>query len=147
MPRIRIELPTDFRFHCNIPIRISDVNYGGHVGNDSILSIIHEARLQYLHHIGYTELDFAGRGLIMADVAIEFKSESFYGDQLKVYVKAGEFNRVGFVLFYKLVKMESSSEKLIAQAQTGMICYDYQLKKVASVPESALNRMNGTFIP
>jgi acyl-CoA thioesterase FadM len=43
MARIKIELPQSFSFTCRIPVRITDINYGGHAGNDTVLSIIHEA--------------------------------------------------------------------------------------------------------
>ena len=75
MPRIKLELPEHFPFSTNIPVRITDINYGGHAGNDSILSIIHEARMQYLHRHGYDEKNFDGIGLIMSNVIIEFKKE------------------------------------------------------------------------
>ena len=80
MARIRIELPEEFHFSINIPIRITDLNYGGHVGNDTVLSMIHEARVQFLKAHGYSELNLAGVSLIMADAGIEFKAELFYGD-------------------------------------------------------------------
>ena len=48
MARIKIELPDNFPFTTSIPVRITDINYGGHVGNDTVLSIIHEARMQFL---------------------------------------------------------------------------------------------------
>ena len=60
MARIKIDLPDNFSFTTSIPIRITDVNYGGHVGNDTILSLIHEARMQFLKQLGYSELEFAG---------------------------------------------------------------------------------------
>ena len=60
MARINIDLPGDFKFSTTIPVRITDLNYGGHVGNDAILSIIHEARMQFLHHFGYSEINFGG---------------------------------------------------------------------------------------
>ena len=69
-----------------IPIRITDLNYGGHVGNDTILSLLHGARVQFLAHHGFKELEAAGVGLIMSDVAIEFKNELFYGDTLIISV-------------------------------------------------------------
>src|SRR3954471_22129461 len=131
--RIRLELPEQFSFHTTIPIRITDVNYGGHVGNDSILSLIHEARLQYLNSFGYTEMELEGVALIMSDAAIEFKSELFYGDQLKVYITVSNYSKVSFDLFYKLVNSEN--EKIIVIAKTGMVCYDYKNKKVTTVPE------------
>ncbi|HEX8314734.1 MAG TPA: thioesterase family protein [Flavisolibacter sp.] len=141
MARIKVSLPSRFSFSTHIPIRITDINYGNHVGNDSILSILHEARMQYLQNIGYTELAFAGIGLIMSDVAIEFKSEAFYGERLKAYVTVGEISKVGFELYYKLVKGEE--ETLVAVAKTGMICFDYQRKKVVAVPQEAVEKLSG----
>src|SRR5690606_23123155 len=96
MPRIKLELPEHFSFHTTIPIRITDINYGGHAGNDSMLSIIHEARMQFLQQQGYDETNFAGVGLIMSDVAIEFKKELFYGDAVHIAVTATAFERVSF---------------------------------------------------
>lgn len=139
MPRVKVTVPDSFAFSAAIPVRITDLNYGSHVGNDSILSLIHEARVLFLKHHQLSELDFAGVGLIMADVAIEFKAELFYGDQLKVYVAAEEFTTTGFELIYKLVKNEA--EILVALAKTRMVCYDYARKKVTKVPEEARERM------
>ena len=53
MARIKIDLPAKFSFSTNIPIRITDINFGGHVGNDTILSIIHEARAKFFTSFGY----------------------------------------------------------------------------------------------
>jgi len=137
MSRIKINLPDRFSFTCTIPVRITDVNYGGHVGNDTVLSIIHEARMQFFKNHGYTEMDLAGSGTIMADVAIEFKNELFYGDMVEASVTAGEISRIGFALYYKLEKEIEGKRKLMAAARTGMVCYDYAKKKIVSVPEEA----------
>jgi acyl-CoA thioester hydrolase len=139
MARIRISVPESFSFSTVIPIRITDLNYGGHVGNDSILSLIHESRVQYLKHFEFTELDFAGTSLIMSDVAIEFRSEVFYGNSLKVMVTAGEFSRAGFDIFYQM--MNSENNKLVAVAKTGMVCFDYSGRKVTAVPELAISKL------
>ena len=141
MPRIKIDLPTDFSFSSVIPVRITDLNYGNHVGNDTILSLIHEARVQYLHHLGYRELDFAGTGLIMADVGIEFKSELFYGDAVKASVTAGDFSKISFDLYYKLEKETAGKTILVAAAKTGMVCFDYTTKKIAALPAEAREKM------
>lgn len=137
MNRIKIELPETFKFTTNIPIRITDLNYGGHVGNDTILSLIHEARMQFLQHHGYRELDFAGIGLIMSDVAIQFKSEVFYGDVLMASVTAGAYSRVAFDIYYKFEKEVAGKKILVAAAKTGMVCFDYTSRKTVAVPEPA----------
>jgi acyl-CoA thioester hydrolase len=139
MARIKLSLPEIFSFSTLIPIRITDLNYGNHVGNDSILSILHEARVQYLKSHGLAELDFAGVGLIMSDVGIEFKAEAFYGDIIKAYVTADGFSKIGFDLYYKLMRGEA--EEIVALGKTGMLCFDYDKRKIVGVPEEAIKKM------
>ena len=138
MAKIKVDLPDTFSFSTAIPIRITDINYGNHVGNDAILSLIHEARMQFLKKYGLAELDFAGIGLIMRDVGIEFKSELFYGDTVTVSVTASEFSNLSFDIFYKLVTSGKDGKIVLAAiAKTGMVGYDYKKKKVAAIPDQA----------
>jgi len=137
MKRVKIVLPEQFSFSCIIPVRITDINYGGHAGNDTILSIAHEARMQYLKKIGYSEMEFAGVGMIMSDAAIEFKNELFYGDEIITWVKPSNITKIGFDLIYKLETETNKHTKLIAIIKTGMICYDYKKKKIVTLPEEA----------
>ena len=140
MSRTKLDLPKEFNFHVSIPVRITDINYGGHVGNDTVLTLLHEARMKFLYHYNFSEMDFGGVGLIMRDVTIEFKKELFYGDSLRVYVTVTNFTRVGFDVFYKMVKNEDEIQ--VAIAKTGMVCYDYNMKKIASVPVTILQTLN-----
>ena len=135
MVRITINLPESFPFHTRIPVRITDLNYGGHVGNDKILSLIHEARAQFLAHFGFTEKQFAGTGLIMSDVAIVFKNELFYGDAVDIAVAVTEMTRISFDMVYLLEKRVDDKVETVAQAKTQMVCYDYERKKISAVPE------------
>jgi len=141
MARLVIELPETFSFRCSIPVRISDINYGNHAGNDSILAIVHEARMQYLASLGYTELRFAGTGLIMADAGLVFKQELFYGETALISVAATDLSRIGFDLVYKLEKNTGTLLVTVAHAKTGMICYDYDLQKIAALPEAAAAKL------
>jgi acyl-CoA thioester hydrolase len=143
MARIKVELPEKFSFSTSIPIRITDLNYGGHVGNDTILSLIHEGRVQFLQQFGLEELKFAGVGLIMGDAAIEFKNELFHGDIVKVSVAATEFTKISFDLYYKLEKINGDKTEPVAFAKTGMICFDYGRKKVVAIPEGVKEKITG----
>lgn len=141
MARTSIQLPGSFSFICSIPVRITDINYGGHAGNDAILSIIHEARMQYLHNLGYSEMQFAGTGMIMSDVTIQFKGELFYSDVVIASVTVGEISRIGFELYYLLEKNKSGIKQPVAYAKTSMICYDYDRKKIVAIPDEARLKM------
>jgi len=132
MARIRIELPVSYNFIATIPVRITDLNYGGHVGNDTVLSIIHEARAQFLAQYGYSETDLGGVGTIMSNAAINFKSELFYGDVVTAFVAVRNISRVSFDVVYLLKKGDG---KVVTEAETGMVCFDYERKKVVSIPD------------
>ena len=136
MPRVKIDLPEKFfDIAISIPVRITDINYGDHVGNDSVVSIIHEARMQFLQHHGFTELDIEGVGLIMSDLVAEFKNESFYKDIIDVKIGSGDISKVSFELIYNLSTGRNYQQVVIANAKTTMVCYDYALKKVVSIPQ------------
>lgn len=134
MERIKINLPGNFKFSTTIKVRITDLNYTGHVGNDSFLSLVHEARQQFLNHFGYSEMQIENTSLIMTDVAIEFKKELNYADAIKISVAATGFDKYGFDIFYKLEIISEETFILAAKAKTGMLCYDYQNKKLIAVP-------------
>jgi len=142
MARIKIDLPEAFSFSTSLMVRITDLNYGAHVGNDTVLSFIHEARVRYLQSLGYSELNLEGVGLIMADAALVFKNEIYYGDQLLISIRAVEFSRVGFDLIYKMEKKPADQPLiLVALVKTAMVCFDYEFKKVVSLPENAEKKL------
>lgn len=133
MPRIKIDLPEKFIFKTDIPLRISDINYGGHLGNDSVLSIFQEARIRFLNQFGYSETDIDGSSIIMIDAAIQYKSQGYYGDILSVELTVDDFHKVGCDLFYRATNKLNGN--VIAIGKTGIAFFDYQKNKLTSVPE------------
>lgn len=136
MARVQLIMPERYAFSTQISVRIYDVNYGNHLGNDAIVSIMQEARLQFLKSIGCSELDLFGASLIQADTAVVYKSEGFYGDVLSIEVQPNEFTKAGFDLYYR---MTNQHQKLVANAKTGMVCFDYNARKIVAVPEKFVN--------
>ena len=137
MARVKLKFPDEIPLYTTtIPVRVGDLNYGNHVGNDAILSIIHEARMQMLRNSGFSEMDAGGVSLIMADVMIAYKGESFYGDVLAVDVFAEEFTDFSFDLLYRITTVRSGKPASIAHAKTGMVCFDYTTRKVVSMTEA-----------
>ena len=142
MGRVKIKFPTQKPlFQVIIPVRISDINYGNHLGNDSLLSIIHESRMQLLSQWGYTELNAGGTALIMADVAIAYKGEAFYGDKLTVNIYVEELTDRSFHLLYHITTQRDGTTKDIAHAKTGMLCFNYDTRKIDVVTEELKGRL------
>ena len=136
MSRIKLTMPLKIIGTVQIPVRITDINYGNHLGNDALVSILHEARVLWLKQQQYTELNAGGTGLIMGDLAVEYLNESFYGDTLTISIATGDITRVSFELYYLVETGREEKSVPVARAKTGLICYDYQLKKVVVVPEA-----------
>jgi acyl-CoA thioester hydrolase len=142
MARIKLDLPETFSFTTSFAVRVTDLNYGNHVGNDKVMSFLHEARMQFLYSLGYSELNLEGVSLIMADAALVFKNEMYYGDELLISVQPIDFSRVGFDLLYKIEKKGEGKPIITAMAKTAMICFDYGLKKVVNLPEPARMKLS-----
>lgn len=134
-------MPDQFPFSTEIIIRITDLNYGGHVGNDTFLSLAQEARHRYLQSLGYSELEFENTSLIMSDAAIEFKNELRQDDKIRISVVAAGFTKYGFDLFYLFEIIADSETKTAAKIKTGMLCFDYTSKKLSLLPAAAKEKM------
>ena len=97
--------------------------------------------MQFLRQFNFTEIDCGGVSLIMSDVAIEFKNELFYGDTVKISITSGYVSKVAFDLFYKLEKSSGEKNVVVALAKSGMVCYNYQLKKVAVISDTLKEKL------
>ena len=139
MPRVSIELPASLTYSTEIPVRIGDINYGGHLGNDAVLSLVHEARVRFLASHGYTEKDIEGLGIFMSDAAVVYRSEAFHGDVLRVDVGAGDPFRTGCTLFYLLTNTQTGRE--VARVSTGIVFVDHDMKKMRQAPPAFLVKM------
>ncbi|MFP4393149.1 MAG: acyl-CoA thioesterase [Desulfohalobiaceae bacterium] len=136
MARIKVELPEEFLFCTEIAIRIDDINYGGHLGNDALLSLLHEARMRFFEHFGFQELDIEGLGILIADVAIQYLAQGFRGDVLQVWVGVADIGRKGCDVVYLCKHLQTGQE--IARAKTGIVFFDWHKQTVARIPQAFL---------
>jgi acyl-CoA thioesterase FadM len=143
VPRVQLTTRDDYPFSVDIAVRTTDLNYGGHLGNDRLLSLVQEARVAFLAEHGWTELDCGGISLIMGDTAVVYQAEAFAGDVLHFAVAAVEPSRVGFRLAYRVTRPADGRD--VAVVENGMVCFDYQRRRVAPLPDAvrAVCRQDG----
>ena len=137
MARVKLALPDKYCYKTEITLRISDINYGGHLGNDSVLSLAHEARLRCMKTAGFSEIDCGGAGTIMTDSVIVYKNQGYYGDVVEVQVAVCEFTNLGCDFMYLITNKETGKE--VARVKTGIVFYDYSKGRVVAVPEKFKN--------
>jgi len=140
MARVKIDLPAQFIFSTSLSIRVYDLNYGAHLGNDRVLALMHEARVQMLKYLGFNNErnGIEGKGIIMSDAAVVYKAEGFYDDNITIKIGATDLSRVSFDLVYL---MEKNNGKELARGKTGIVCFDYELGKAISIPEPLKNKL------
>ncbi|MCP4141229.1 MAG: acyl-CoA thioesterase [Chloroflexi bacterium] len=133
MPRIKLKERPKYEYTHQLAVRVTDINYGGHLGNEALLALIHEARAAFLQALGFNTImkDEDLLGLIIADIAVNFKAEAFAGDQLMIDCQIDELKRNSFRLFHRIRR----GEDVVALVETGLIAYDYQNRKITSLPK------------
>ena len=141
MSKPTIALPDRFAFATELTVRVTDINYGGHLGNDALLGLVHEARLAWLEHLGLSETDVGGPGLIMTGLTVLFRAEAFRGDRLRIEVAASDPGRSSFNICYRITRVPEN--RLIAEACTGMTVFDYERRKPARMPETLRTALSG----
>ena len=141
MARVQLELPEKFSFVTELTVRASDLNYGNHVGHDRILTLMQEARIAYYRSLGFkNELNFEGPvGQVIADVAVQYKSESFLADVLIIKIAVSDFSKYGFDMYFLIENKMTGKE--IARGKTGIVCFDYDIRKVARIPEGLRQKL------
>lgn len=142
MNRIKIQLPSQFSFSTQMQIRVTDLNYGGHVGNDTVLSLLQEARQQFLQSRGYAELSVESYGLIMADAMVEYKKELNHKDLIEITLVATDFDKLGFDIYYQVSVLQNGESVLAVRAKTGMMLFDYTTKKKVSLTEKIIQKLS-----
>lgn len=133
---------------ANIPlrIRITDINYGNHLGNDALVGLLHEARVDWLKRLSLSELNVGGPGIIMKDLHVNFKKECFWGDMLEVELTCTNLTTVSFELTYTVFRSNENQEALrecVATASTTLVCFNYERRKVSPVPEDLQKALRG----
>lgn len=132
MSRVTLDLPEEFSFTTRMDVRVSEINYGNHVGNDRMVSLLHEARLRFLREHGFGEFNIGGVGLMVADLVVCFTAETFVGDLLTFHVGVTDFNKYGCDFIYR-VENEAQGKQVV-KAKTGIVFFDYDERKIARIP-------------
>ena len=136
---IRLKEQEAYEYEYDRIVQVGDINYGGHLGNDALVRIIHEARINMLHSMGFTELDLGDgeTGIILAELVVNYKAESFMMDRISVFCHVDDISNISFRMYYKV----ADEDKLIALAETEIVSFNYTKKQIADVPTAFINAL------
>ena len=140
MPRIKLKKNSSYEFQYRTQIKVRDLNYAGHLGNDSLVGILHEARADLFNHLNAAELDLGDgtTGIVLTDLVINYLGEGHMFDELTVMSHVDEIEKTGFRVFHYAI----NENRPIALAESGIRAFDYQKRKIVKIPKIFLDRLN-----
>ncbi len=136
MPRTKLAEQEAYEFHFTICTRPQDINYGGHLGNDNLISLIGTARAYLFRGLGLSETDLGDgqTGIIITDLTVNYRAEAFLFDNLCIETHIDEIEEKRFRMFHR-VKREAT---LIALVEVGLATYNYEDRKSVPIPAAFL---------
>ena len=121
-----------------IAVRFSDCDPLGHVNNAVYSTYLEQARIVLWRAQAGIELRRAAmgqgsEGFILARAEIDFRSPAHDGDELEVRLMLDRFGRTSAAYSYEVVDVPSG--RLVVNAKSVQVWYDYRAKKPAVLSE------------
>lgn len=133
MARLKLEFPEDqYCYSTQLTVRVTDINSANHLGNDSMISMISEARARFLFDFGIEETEEDGTGIIVTDLVTTYKAEAHARDRLLFEVGVMDFNKYGGDITFRITR--PNDQTLIAMAKSGFVFFNYKSTKVVPMP-------------
>lgn len=134
MARLKLDFPENqYYYSTQLTVRVTDINAANHLGNDSMISMISEARARFLFDFGIEETREDSVGIIVTDLATTYKTEAHARDQLLFEVGVMDFNKYGGDITFRITRR--SDNALVAMAKSGFVFFNYKTKRVVPMPE------------
>ncbi len=127
-----------YKIVSEVGVRFSDTDAMGHVNNANYLSYLEIARVDYLRKVtGRVRVeDF---GVIIARIEIDYKSPVLHHEVLLVGCRVSEIGGASVKMDYRI---EAKADgRLVAEAKSVMVTFDYALNRPVRVTEEWREKM------
>ena len=127
-----------YRFALERDVEFRDVDSAGHVNNAVYLTYLETARIAYL-------VEVLGAGfayelsLILASITVDFRSPAHFPERLEIGTRV---TRVGTKSFDVEHEIRGGDGRVVAEASSALVAYDYQANASMAVPEDWRTRLD-----
>ena len=124
--------PAKFSLVHELKPRFRDTDAMGHVNNAVYVTYLEVARQEYWQQMVGTQ-DYARVPFILAHVACDFSSDARVNETLEIGMRCEWIGDKSFAFEYEI--REKTSRRLVLEARTIQVCYDYEAKRSIPMPE------------
>ena len=116
-----------------IPVEVpyGDIDAMGHLNNVAYLRYLEWARQKYWLTMRGS-IDVLDIDLIVARCEIDYRSSSYMGDVLEIEIHVSRMGRSSFDFSYRVTGADG---RLVAEATTTQVCYDWRTKRKVPLSE------------
>ena len=141
MPRVRLEFPAEAILHRHaLSVRITDMNYGRHLGHDALVSLLHEARVAALASRELSEWDLGGFPSVVADLAVQYQGEAAWPDALVVETAIPAIEGKALCVYHRVVR--ERDQRPVATARLTLLLIDPAAGKPVAVPQTVCDALS-----
>jgi acyl-CoA thioester hydrolase len=137
-PEVRLPDPDRWTVVSPLRPRFRDTDAMGHINNAVYVTYLEVARQEYWRAFR-GEDDYRAVPFILAHVDIDFRSEAHMDEALELCIRCSHVSARSFGFDYAI--REAKSRRLVAEAHTVQVCYDYAKKAVVSCPDELRARL------
>ncbi len=140
MEKVQLHYPDNTLLSHKVTVRLGDLSLAAHLGFDHLVNMIHDAVANFMDYAGLdmTDVDQKIR-IIVVDFSIQYLSEAFRKDRLRIDMAVGEIRTKGFALYFKI--FNETREMKVAIAKIGLVFFDYSSHSPVEIPGEILERI------
>ena len=128
----------DFTVVRELMPRFRDTDAMGHINNAVYVTYLEVARQHYWQAFD-SQSDYRRVPFILAGVKIDFRSEALVRETLTLAIRCGWVGNKSFGFEYEI--REKTTGRLVVEASSVQVCYDYDAKQSIPVPLELRRRL------
>jgi acyl-CoA thioester hydrolase len=118
--------------------RFRDTDAMGHINNAVYVTYLEVARQAYWRVLEQVQ-DYRRVPFILASVSIDFRSEALVQEVLDLGIRCDWIGTKSFGFAYRI--QEKTSGRLVVEARSVQVCYDYSTKQSVPMPDPLRRRL------
>lgn len=120
--------------------RFRDTDAMGHINNAVYITYLEVARQAYWQELD-AQSDYRRVPFILAGVKVDFRSEALMKETLELALRCSWIGTKSFGFDYEI--REKTTRRLVVEATSVQVCYDYTLKQSIPMPAELRQRIEG----
>jgi acyl-CoA thioester hydrolase len=124
-----------FRHHTRLEVRFRDIDAFGHVNNASFVTYLEQARVRFLIDVLKVNVVHT-LPVILAALRVDFRSPILFGQEVGIGTRVDWIGTTSLSMSHRMTaKDEADGERVVAEAGTILVAYDYETERPMRVPD------------